>query len=297
MENFKNLLNMGRKRIFKVNESYFEKIDSEEKAYFLGFLYADGYNNNKKGRVVLALKSDDVEILEAFRKSLDSNIPIHIRSYKRNDGYKEIKTSCYFELNSRKISNDLVKLGCVQNKTNKIRVPEFLEKHLIRHFIRGYFDGDGCIYLHKFALKNGNTSDYYSTTIMGNYEFIYNLRDVIESEICKKYFISKRSGKNKKAVTLRISGNTASKFFLNYLYKDSTIFLKRKNDLYRSLLKIVNKTYTKVFVYDKENMELLYEFDKKVDACKVLNIGWQSIYNYLDGVHKHKKYTFSESKL
>ena len=57
--------------MIKINKNFFNKIDTEEKAYFLGFLYADGYNNTDRNSVALSLKEDDKEILEKYSEKTD----------------------------------------------------------------------------------------------------------------------------------------------------------------------------------------------------------------------------------
>jgi hypothetical protein len=123
----------------KYNENYFETIDSEDKAYFLGFIFADGCitNDVKKYRYQLTIKlhNKDFSILERFIKSIDGEMGIW-KNKKRE--------MCEVFLSGKKIINDLQTLGVVQNKTFLVKYPQIDEK-FERHFLRGYFDGDGCI--------------------------------------------------------------------------------------------------------------------------------------------------------
>jgi len=123
----------------KYNENYFETIDSEDKAYFLGFIFADGCitNDVKKYRYQLTIKlhSKDFSILERFIKSIDGKMDVW-KNKKRE--------MCEVFLSGKKIINDLETLGVVQNKTFLVKYPQIDEK-FERHFLRGYFDGDGCI--------------------------------------------------------------------------------------------------------------------------------------------------------
>ena len=64
------------KRIYKVNENYFEKIDTPEKAYILGFFYADGYNNEETGALEFVQKEERIDILEQIKKCLGCNYEI-----------------------------------------------------------------------------------------------------------------------------------------------------------------------------------------------------------------------------
>ncbi|HEX5186476.1 MAG TPA: hypothetical protein VFV86_06260, partial [Nitrososphaeraceae archaeon] len=127
-------------RKYSFNYNYFDIIDTEDKAYFLGLLYADGNNCNKRGVVRLELQSSDVNILEKFNKYIDNHKPIRYTN-KHNYNKAEI------ELVSKSFSFQLSKLGCVPNKSLILRFPtEYQVPYdLTHHFVRGYFDGDGCL--------------------------------------------------------------------------------------------------------------------------------------------------------
>lgn len=122
-----------------VNCDYFETIDSKEKAYWLGFLYADGYNNQKKGFVVLDLSEKDKKQIFKFCDALNLNKEkIKLRVHKCGSKSHSVK------VNSRKMSDDLGFLGCVQSKSKIVRFP--FNKIDIKYylpFLSGVYDGDG----------------------------------------------------------------------------------------------------------------------------------------------------------
>src|SRR5258706_2989612 len=122
-------------RKYPINESFFEKIDSEEKAYFLGLLFADGTNSIKKTEVKLALGEIDKHILSRLNNFFQPTKPLYFQKSKlgRQNLYKLI-------INSKKISYRLNDLGIVPNKTHKLIFPKYLDNNLLKHFIRGYFD-------------------------------------------------------------------------------------------------------------------------------------------------------------
>ena len=121
------------------NEDYFEQIDTEDKAYFLGFIYADGsviYDNEKyRYKLVLKLHTKDNHILESLINYVDGEMDIWF------DGQREM---CEVGFSGKKMVIDLIKLGVTPNKTFTLKYPNIDEK-LEKHFLRGYFDGDGCI--------------------------------------------------------------------------------------------------------------------------------------------------------
>jgi hypothetical protein len=117
-----------------MNVDFFEKIDTKEKAYWLGFLYADGYV--RKYRLVVKISIKDEALLYNLMKSLDVDPVIHHYSCEPN------KSTVY--IYSKKISDDLNLHGCVQRKSKTIELPEFDSHDLYLAFLLGFFDGDGC---------------------------------------------------------------------------------------------------------------------------------------------------------
>lgn len=125
-----------------LNEDYFEEIDTEEKAYFLGFLMADGYVQGER-RIAITLQAGDVEILEALKAAIGSNSPIRNKISKLNG--KEF-ASVHFSMCSIKIAQDLQKWGIVERKSWEAQYPDLPDEPRIHAgFIRGLLDGDGCV--------------------------------------------------------------------------------------------------------------------------------------------------------
>lgn len=130
----------NRLKIYSFNENYFENITQPEQAYWLGWLHSDG--NINKNQIRLRLSINDIEILELFNKSLNSNIPIIIE--ENNKGYSSKNSKiANLTINSSKMVSDLKKYGIVQNKTDIIDFYNFNNDTLTKAYIRGIFDGDG----------------------------------------------------------------------------------------------------------------------------------------------------------
>lgn len=125
------------KRIRTLDEDYFQEIDSERKAYWLGMLMADGNvaNYNNRYCIRLTLKQEDTYIVEEFKKDLKSDAPIYIDKHNR----------ATLRVWSKKMFNDLQLHGIIPRKTGKEIIPSTIPDELIHHFIRGFFDGDGTI--------------------------------------------------------------------------------------------------------------------------------------------------------
>ena len=196
-------------------DSIFENIDSEEKAYWLGFLYADGYVRVRKSGSELRLKLSikDKDHLLKFKKFISpDDIPVVYEEYKKSKSYK-------ISISSKKIVKDLINKGCINKKSLLINQPVLLD-NLQSHFIRGYFDGDGWISLNK--------KGYFSFGICsGSEDMIKSLQSIV----CNKCNISPNKlypNKNTKCFSFIHNSSTDIVKIANYLYKESSIFLERK---------------------------------------------------------------------
>lgn len=138
-------------RRYQVNESYFEKIDSHEKAYWLGFLFADGYQDGNSFGMELA--TIDRDHIEALRNALDAQHPIKTRNV-----LLDRKPSVTLNINSRKMCADLVTHGFTPGKTFSLKPPR-IEPGLFPSLIRGYFDGDGHVSKDQYSASMHCASD------------------------------------------------------------------------------------------------------------------------------------------
>lgn len=130
------------KKDFQVNERYFENIDTENKAYILGFISADG--NISKGGLRVRLKGSDKDILEKIKVELESTH--RIKKYMSKIKEKSYET-CDLSIYSKKLINSLEVYGVIENKYNKVFIPN-IKDELKVFWIKGYFDGNGTIDLH-----------------------------------------------------------------------------------------------------------------------------------------------------
>ena len=128
-------------RKYFFNEDFFEIIDTEQKAYWLGFIAADGLvTDSKRKRLIIRLGRKDRKHLVRFLSDLEATNPVKDRV--NNFGHP----FSYISLCSRKIFNDLVDKGIMPRKTFKLEAPTKVPDDLIYHWIRGYFDGDGTVF-------------------------------------------------------------------------------------------------------------------------------------------------------
>ena len=206
------------------NPNYFEIIDNEWKAYWLGFLYADGYvrletdSEKKKYTLSVALATADESHLEKFRDSVQADNRI-IRNTSHLNG-KEYYNSRIVVTN-KKLCEDLVRLGCTPRKSLTLTFPDESQvpKKYRRDFIRGYFDGDGCICVNE-------EKRMARVNIIGTEEFLTEVQNcfVNEAGVTKTCIIRTKS----KAYELQYGNIRSVELIYKYLYRDSNIFLDRK---------------------------------------------------------------------
>ena len=211
-------------RKHKFNERYFENIDSEEKAYWLGFIAADGcvYKNKQSYRLQINLKGSDIDHLKKFQKAICSDYKITEKKVG-----KAQSNTCQLKINSTKMCNDLIKNNIIERKSI-IFEPPILNKNLMNHFIRGYFDGDGWITSYKRKDSNGYRNE---VGIIGGKKALNYFIDFLPKGFSKYE-------KYKDDKIIQISGSsikTISETY-NYLYKNATIFLDRKKNVFENIM-------------------------------------------------------------
>ena len=151
-------------REYELDVDYFETVDTDEKAYFLGLMAADGCNIEEEYSVSIGLQAEDEYLLEYFRNAMKMAIPLRITQHENKKNMYNLRVS------SKKMSSDLAHYGIVSRKSLILQWPEDLEDEFIPSFIRGFMDGDGCIYCN---VELGQTRvDFVST-----WEFLNDLRN------------------------------------------------------------------------------------------------------------------------
>jgi len=227
-----NRLGLRLPEKYTFDKDFFEKIDSEEKAYWLGFIYADGYISNET-EFAIHLKQEDEKHLEKLNKALRGNMQVKEFIKHLNVTDKDYKM-CSLRVYSKKIVQDLKNKGVTRNKSLSIEFPK-LRKPLIRHFIRGFFDGDGSIYLHKE--KNHIRCKFTCASKI----FVSELNNILNSLKIRTYIINE--SKTNKSKQLGITGKDSTKIFLEYIYDNSEIYLDRKYKFYYNNKNLLSYSY------------------------------------------------------
>lgn len=227
------------------NTEFFKVIDTEEKAYWLGFLYADGnVINYGKYEMKLSLAYKDLSHIEKFANAMikNGNGKDLVHPYQARIKGKEYP-SAKIVINNKEIVEQLINLGCKPNKSLSLTFPtdQQVPKKLVRHFIRGYFDGDGSISTPRYAQsiekkcagqlrENGRTISF-----LGTYSFLTSVINIFQN-ICTDFgTVNLNQKKNNQAWQFSKTKYDTNKEIYEYLYKDATIYLERKYKRFASL--------------------------------------------------------------
>lgn len=202
-------------RQYECDSDLFKEIDSQEKAYFLGFMFADGNVKKTKSSMKIELSKKDRDIIDKF------NNMIYNGKFNLIEDEKYIRIDFY----NVKMTADIIRHGCVPDKTFKLSFPKTVPTHLVRHFIRGLNDGDGCISF---------TNERVRTIITGYKPFLIEIGDFIKQELKIASNIRDITKcKSKDVGEISFTRHRDVLIFLDWLYKDSTIHLDRKYEIYK----------------------------------------------------------------
>ena len=207
----------------KFDNTVFDIIDTEEKAYWLGFLYADGNVHSTSNIISITLKGDDKLHLEKFRTFLKASAQVK-ESYTTINS-KQYKI-CKFSVCDKHIKEALINLGCVPKKSLILTFPNidiFKDKFLVYDFIRGYVDGDGCLTFSKTGRLN--------LSILGTKEFLTGITNTFPN-MFPSIYKAKRIKTN--VYTISNCGNHADEVTYK-LYANATIYLDRKYERFAVL--------------------------------------------------------------
>lgn len=195
--------------VLRFDNTIFDVIDTEEKAYWLGFIYADGYVSKNRNEFEISLGLKDTYHLQKFANFLKYETNIKTDSYR-----------CRFQVCNKHLKESLIKLGVNPNKSLTLTFPSTKQvpKKLIHHFIRGYFDGDGSIITKETSCVKLRAS------LLGTSEFLTK----VSQEVGIKRNIHNTKSKVKN-ITFAINNSI---LFCEYIYKDASIYLERKKTLY-----------------------------------------------------------------
>jgi len=209
---------------YNCDDFIFQSITTEEQAYWLGFIAADGcvyeYPDQKRGSLIITLNKKDINQLEKFKIFMKTEAKI---VFVDGEGYSKGKDQlCRITINSIQIIRDLINLGILPRKSLILKPPKNIPSNLLLHFIRGYFDGDGTIY-------NQNTNVVVG--FCGTKEILEWIQTILNTDLS----YSKRYDDNKNNYSIRVGGTNKPFKMISQFYDNSTIYLDRKHAQYLKL--------------------------------------------------------------
>lgn len=229
--------NQEKGKKYTCNSDYFKDIDSEEKAYWLGFVYGDGYltHTEKTIKFGLSIMEADYEHMIKFKNAIKYNG--NIGHYEVSSGYKVGAEYCRIIISDDLFSQHLISHGLVEHKSNIMKPPTGIPEELIRHWIRGFMDANGSIMITK-----NEKCDTYGIGFTSTVEVL----DYIQNHLLKNNAINHiypyKKRKDEHIVTqISFGGNYQAKQYLDYIYNNATVWLNRKYERYLSLCSLLKE--------------------------------------------------------
>ena len=211
------------KRKYLVKDNYFS-IQNNKMAYFLGFLMADGNVSKTNNRVQVCLSELDKDFLNLFYNEIGGS---PVAQYTVNNGKQKI---CRWECISSQIKKDLMDYDVIPNKTGFAKIPSKLNKEFYPDFIRGYFDGDGSVWIEK------NTGAVGFNITSHNPEILEQIIEYFEENNIPKVKI-KTDNRNNINYSFKYRKKACEKIYSLLYYSNECICMKRKLDKFTEILK------------------------------------------------------------
>ena len=215
---------------YHCDDNYFDTVDTSEKAYILGLLWADGCNDINRGKIQLQLQEQDIDILIKINELTNNDRPLYFTPlHDKNPNWKNTYT---LVLKSNHMSEVLNNYGMVPRKSLVLEFPSWLDKSLYSSFMLGYFDGDGNI-SYNLSTKTLNVG------IIGTKMFLEVVQNIC-ADIGVKTFLSYKNKESDIVCTFGITNKKDRATFLKWLYDGATIKIDRKYQKYQQFLNDYN---------------------------------------------------------
>lgn len=252
----------------KFDNTIFDCIDTEEKAYWLGFIFADGYVSSTNNEFEISLKADDYHHLEKFNDFMKCTVTNKV---KINNAIcdEAIYKRCRWSIRDSHLKESLMKLGCVPNKSLILTFPSldiFKYPKLVKDFIRGYWDGDGSL---SWSDKN-HTKPCLS--ILGTEDFLTGVKQNLPLKFDYKLTLADYRTSNMITKCFNVVGENGYEL-AKYLYENATIYLDRKYERYLQYCRLYEKSnkllQTNIGEGCDANSEITTETKKSVASYSV----------------------------
>lgn len=221
-----NVKLFNRRKRYKLNEEFFEDINTPIKAMVFGVFYSDGSIHEERCRANLTLAVEDKDLVEFVKKQLDTDHRIFIRK-NSGDGFGyDCQDIAVLNLQSKKMMLDLKRHGCIERKSLIKEWPN-IDSHLIKDFTYGYFLGNGCIY--KTTTKTGHTD--FTISISSNDKMCRAFAKLFNQILGINSHFRIRKGKHPNCAELSIGGNQQVRKFVEWMMEGQPRAMERKNKL------------------------------------------------------------------
>lgn len=177
--------------------------------------------NRGRYTIRISLHIKDIDILLKFNQYLNHNKPLH---YSKNTSMVEL------EIANKYMSNRMLELGVMPRKTFLLEFPIWIDPNIKHHFLRGYFDGDGSVGVY----KPPKSKPVCLASLVSTESFCFTVRDTLKKLNINCYIRARHPERNTNTRQLHIGGSLQAKRFLDFIYKDATIYLDRKFNIYRN---------------------------------------------------------------
>lgn len=220
---------------YKADYRKFQYIDSSEKAYWLGFIAADGCvyqrQSGKSNSLLINLSRKDKGHLEAFKKFMNSNV--NIIDHVQNEGFSNNSEMSKIVFNSNKLVDDLIDKGVTPRKSLTLQPPKIETKYFLP-FILGFFDGDG-------SISYNSSEGIYSISIQGTKELLNWINNILHIS----QSLEKRRNDDRNSFYIRCGGTNKPYQIMKQLYNSCVVNLPRKYQKFLELEKVVLSRNTK----------------------------------------------------
>lgn len=211
-----NNLSQHKVNVEYKDKYYFNKIDTREKAYVTGFILGDGYISKNKLEITVALR--DVEILEFIQSELGANIHIDRRFNKKQKKFPNASLSYY---NNTLIKHLIKQVGGTYKEDRRFpRINPKLEKYLLQ----GFFDADGCI---TWGRRKDRNRIWQKIQFTSQLKMLEGVQNILYNQLEIPSKIRPKSN-NEKCFVLEFAKKNTVLDFLDYIYQEDFVILKRK---------------------------------------------------------------------
>ena len=228
-----------------MKEHFFQEINEEAKAYFLGLLISDGNvfkdNTGRRASISITLDLKDEYMLEKFKEVLQANTSVG------HDG----RGCGQIAVRSNIMAEDLAKYGVVPRKSYNTYLP-LISKEMMPHLIRGIFDGDGSIMAKPNPSNDGHNRFLHSISFCGTHQLMEDISNYILENLGVKTAVYDYKDRNLSELKIQNIDNIAK--FGYWIYRNSTIFLNRKKDIFNDFLKHYNNILAEQFEKEYETI-------------------------------------------